>query len=157
MAAELSPQLADKNPVVLAVMTGGVFATVELCRHFAFPHEFGYVDLTRYGRRTTGGKLVWRVRPSTALAGRTVLIVDDILDRGQTLRALKAELRRVGVARAYTAVLVVKNVLPGRSRPRVDAAGLSVEDVYVFGSGMDYRGYWRELRGIYALDGDADE
>ena len=66
-----------------------------------------------------------------------MLVVDDILDRGQTLRALNAELRRVGVARAYTAVLVVKNIRSGRSRPRVDASGLRVEDVYVFGSGMD--------------------
>ena len=157
MAAQLAPRIADRNPVVLAVMDGGVFTAIELSRHFSFPHEFDYVDVTRYGRGLTGGALEWRVRPSTTLAGRTVLVVDDILDRGQTLRALMTELRRVGVARAYAAVLVVKRVAGGRRRPRVDAAGLRVEDVYVFGSGMDYRGYWRELRGIYALAAGADE
>jgi hypoxanthine phosphoribosyltransferase len=138
-------------------MDGGVFTAVELSRHFAFPQEFDYVDVTRYGRNVTGGALKWRVRPRAALAGRTVLVVDDILDRGQTLRALMAELRRVRVAKAYTAVLVVKQVGGGRPRPRVDAVGLDVADVYVFGCGMDYRGYWRELRGIYALNTDADE
>jgi len=154
MAAELTARLAGQNPVVLAVMDGGVFTAIELCRHFTFPHEFDYVDVTRYGRGVKGGEVEWRVRPRAALAGRTVLVVDDILDRGQTLRSLMAELRQVGVARAYTAVLVVKKIVGGRPRPRVDAAGLSVEDVYVFGCGMDYRGYWRELRSIYALDTD---
>jgi hypoxanthine phosphoribosyltransferase len=154
MAAELTARLAGRNPVVLAVMDGGVFTAVELCRHFTFPHEFDYVDVTRYGRGVTGGEVEWRVRPTAALAGRTVLVVDDILDRGQTLRSLMAELRQVGVARAYTAVLVVKRVVGAGPRPRVDVVGLSVEDVYVFGCGMDYRGYWRELRSIYALDTD---
>jgi hypoxanthine phosphoribosyltransferase len=151
MAADLAPRLEHANPVVLAVMHGGAFAAVELTRYFEFPHEFDYVHVTRYGGGVSPGDLTWRVRPSTALAGRTVLVVDDILDRGQTLRALTAELRRVGVAKQYTAALVVKRVA-GR-RPRVDVAGVTVDDVYVFGCGMDYFGYWRELRALYALDG----
>ncbi len=154
MAAEITPRLARTNPVVLAVMHGGVFAAVELSRHFDFPHEFDYVHVTRYGGGTTPGRLVWRVRPSVALAGRTVLVVDDILDRGQTLRALTTALRRVGVAKQYTAVLVVKRLAGGRNRPSVDVSGVTVDDVYVFGCGMDYCGYWRELPGLYALNAD---
>jgi hypoxanthine phosphoribosyltransferase len=110
------------------------------------------------------------VRPRKELEGRTVLVVDDILDHGGTLRALDAELRRVGVAEHLNAVLVVKRLertpLPRTPLPRTPlartprartaqptlaAAGLAVDDVYVFGSGMDYRGYWRELGGIYAV------
>jgi hypoxanthine phosphoribosyltransferase len=154
MAAELAPRLEHSNPVVLAVMHGGVFAALELCKRFKFPHEFDYVHVTRYRGETRGGALRWRVRPSKALAGRTVLVVDDILDRGTTLRALGAELARVGVARELRAVLVVKHLERARRRPNVTVHGLEVEDVYVFGSGMDYGGYWRELRGIYAV---ADE
>ena len=153
MVAEISSLLEHANPVVLAVMHGGVFAALELSRRFEFPHEFDYVHLTRYGGRTTPGRLVWRVRPSIALAGRTVLVVDDILDRGHTLRALTAELRRVGVAKQYVAALVVKRIANVGRRPRVDFAGLEVDDVYVFGCGMDYLGYWRELRALYALEG----
>ena len=150
MAAELAPRLEGRNPVVLAVMHGGAFAALELSRRFAFPHEFDYAHLTRYGGRVSGHGLTWRVRPSARLAGRSVLVVDDILDCGTTLRALQAELERVGVAEQLTAALVVKRLAKKRARPRVDAVGLIVDDVYVFGSGMDYRGYWRELRGIYA-------
>jgi hypoxanthine phosphoribosyltransferase len=151
MAEEIGPELAGKNPVVLAVMQGGVFAAVDLCRHFEFPHEFDYVHVTRYGGGTTPGKLMWRVRPSAKLAGRTVLVVDDILDHGHTLRALLAALKRVGVAELYTAVLVVKRLARPRRRPAVDVAGVTVNDVYVFGCGMDYLGHWRELPGLYAL------
>jgi hypoxanthine phosphoribosyltransferase len=153
MAAELTPRLEQSNPVVLAVMHGGAFAALELCKRFTFPHEFDYVHVTRYGGETSAGRLKWRVRPSKALAGRTVLVVDDILDRGTTLRALDAELDRIGVAKRLSAVLVVKLLARKQRRPRVAVSGLSVEDVYVFGSGMDYGGYWRGLEGIYAVAG----
>ena len=150
MAAELSAELADANPVVLAVMHGGAFTALELCKRFRFAYEFDYVHLTRYRGETRGGGLKWLVRPSRALAGRTVLVVDDILDHGKTLHALKVELERIGVEQQRSAVLVVKR-LAIANRPKVAATGLVVDDVYVFGSGMDYRGYWRGLAGIYAV------
>ena len=149
MAAELAPQLEHANPVVLAVMHGGAFAALELCKRFRFAHEFDYLHVTRYAGDTRGRSLRWLVRPSRALAGRTVLLVDDILDHGKTLRAIDVELERAGVAKQLTAVLVVKRL--ALKRPSVTVGGLAVEDVYVFGSGMDYRGYWRSLAGIYAV------
>jgi hypoxanthine phosphoribosyltransferase len=152
MAAEIDAKLAGKDPVVLAVMHGGAFAAVELCRHFTFAHEFDYVHVTRYRGGTQGGQVEWRVSPSASLAGRTVLVVDDILDRGHTLAALGAELERIGVAAQFTAVLVMKRVAQSEPRPRVDFAGVEVDDVYVFGCGMDYRGHWRGLKALYALD-----
>jgi hypoxanthine phosphoribosyltransferase len=152
MAREIERRLAGANPVVLAVMHGGVFTAVELCRRFGFPYEFDYVHVTRYGGRVTGGKVVWHVRPRRSLAGRTVLVVDDVLDRGLTLRALNRELERTGVAAQYNAVLVRKRVGESLRRPHVDFAALEVDDVYVFGCGMDYSGYWRGLRGLYAVE-----
>ncbi|HET7130726.1 MAG TPA: hypoxanthine-guanine phosphoribosyltransferase [Gammaproteobacteria bacterium] len=156
MAADIESQLAGKDPVVLAVMHGGAFAAVELCRHFTFAHEFDYVHVTRYRGGTAGGDVEWRVRPSASLAGRTVLVVDDILDRGHTLAALGVELERIGVAAQFTAVLVVKRVAASEPRPRVDFAGVEVDDVYVFGCGMDYHGHWRGLKALYALNAPDD-
>ena len=150
MAQALAPRLAAVNPVVVTVMHGGMFTAVELCRHFDFPYEVDYVHPTRYGDALEGGEIKWHVRPSPALSGRTVLVVDDVLDRGLTLQALNAELEQIGVARQFTAVLVVKRLAHAPSRPPVHAVGVEVEDVYVFGSGMDYRGYWRGLPGLYA-------
>src|SRR5262245_52545507 len=91
MAAELTPLLEHANPVVLAVMHGGAFTAIELCKRFHFAHEFDYLHVTRYAGDTIGGDLTWLVRPSRALAGRTVLLVDDILDHGRTLRAIDVE------------------------------------------------------------------
>ena len=108
MASEIAARLAGVNPVVLAVMHGGVFTAVELCKRFRFPHEFDYVHVTRYRGGTLGGEIEWRVRPSSRLEGRTVLVVDDILDRGHTLAALNAELDALQIAARYAAALVVK-------------------------------------------------
>jgi len=154
MAAALAPPLKGANPVVLAVMHGGAFAALELSRRFSFPHEFDYVHVTRYRGGVLGRKLVWRTRLSKTLAGRSVLVVDDILDHGTTLHALQRALDRLGVAAQKTAVLVVKRRKRSSHRPSVDVSGLAVDDLYVFGSGMDYRGYWRELGGIYGLDAE---
>jgi hypoxanthine phosphoribosyltransferase len=151
MADAITADLAGDDPVVLAVMHGGAFAAVEICRRLHFPYELDFVHVTRYARSTRAGEIEWRVRPSAELTGRTVLVVDDVLDRGHTLRALRAELKKVGVARQLTAVLVVKRVANARARPKVDYRGVEVDDVYLFGCGMDYRGYWRGLPALYAL------
>ncbi|HET7609910.1 MAG TPA: phosphoribosyltransferase family protein, partial [Gammaproteobacteria bacterium] len=149
--AELTPLIENTNPVVLVVMLGGAFTAIELCKRFRFAHELDYVHVTRYRGTTRGGAVSWRVRPRRALKGRTVLVVDDILDHGKTLRALDDELERIEVERRLCAVLVVKRIAAA-DRPSVTVAGLAVDDVYVFGSGMDYRGYWRGLAGIYAVE-----
>jgi len=144
--------LAQANPLILAVMQGGAFTAVELCRRFDFPYEFDFIHVTRYGQALTGGKLSWRVLPSVALERRTVLVVDDILDRGITLAALYEELEQSGVSKLYSAVLVSKNLESPCERVDVDFIGLEVEDAYVFGCGMDYKGYWRGLKALHAVD-----
>jgi hypoxanthine phosphoribosyltransferase len=151
LARKIEATLADTKPVVLAVMHGGVVLAVELCARFKFPYEFDYVHVTRYANQLTGGELEWRVKPNAALAGRTVLIVDDILDRGITLAALREELTAVGVAAQYAAVLVTKRLSDVVDRPAPDFCCFTIDDVYAFGCGMDYKGYWRGLRGLYAI------
>ena len=151
MAAAAGEVLAKENPLVLAVMNGGAFTAVELCQRMDFPHELDFVHVTRYEGELVGGELSWRAWPDRDLSGRTILVVDDIVDHGETLEAICERLRRAGAGRVYVAVLVVKRLDQLRVRPDADFAGLEVEDVYVFGCGMDYKGYWRGLQGIYAV------
>jgi hypoxanthine phosphoribosyltransferase len=157
MAAEIATRLAAANPVVVAVMHGGVFTAVELCRRFDFPYEFAYVHLSRYGAGLTGGELEWHVEPKPSLAGRTILLVDDVLDGGVTLAALERTLAALEVGAVYSAVLVVKDLEPPRPRPAVDFVGVHIADVYVFGCGMDYKGYWRGLPELLAVAPDTNE
>ena len=155
MAVAAGEVLAKENPLVLAVMNGGAFTAVELCQRMDFPHELDFVHATRYDGGLVGGELSWRAWPDRDLSGRTVLVVDDIVDYGHTLDAICRRLRQDGAGPIRVAVLVIKRLDRPRVRMEVDISGLEVEDVYVFGCGMDYKGYWRGLTGIYAVDASA--
>lgn len=154
LAAAITLSLADANPLVYCVMNGGLMTASALLARLDFPLELAYLHATRYGQQLHGTCLDWRVRPTQDLRGRSILVVDDILDEGYTLDAIVDYLRGEGAASVQTAVLVHKlherKALPGM---RADFTGLEVEDRYLFGCGMDYKGYWRNLPGIYALKG----
>lgn len=152
LAVRLSLKMVDAHPVVICVMTGGLILTADLLKRFHFPLEVDYVHATRYAGGTSGGALEVRVVPATDVRGRVVLVVDDIFDRGTTLASVKALLQEAGAERVLTAVLVDKMVAEPRPL-EVDYAALRCPDRYVFGRGMDYHGYWRNLAGIYAVRG----
>ncbi len=88
------------------------------------------------------------------MAGRSVLIVDDILDEGTTLAAIIDYCKAQGASEVLTAVLVDKEH-NRKARPdlKCDFTGMTVEDRFLFGYGMDYKGYWRNAPGIYAVKG----
>ena len=155
LAKAVTTAVGGEAPVVLAVMTGAVIPVAELLQRLDFPLELDYVHATRYGDATRGGELEWIARPRTGLEGRTVLVVDDILDEGDTLAAIVADCREQGAQAVYSAVMVEKR--HERRRPGVEAdfVGLEVEDRYVFGCGMDYKGYLRNVPGIFAVKEEA--
>src|SRR5262249_33274249 len=82
LAEEITARLKDRHPLVLAVMGGSVFFAGNLLPLLRFPLEFDYVQASRYGQATSGGKIVWTVEPRENVKGRTVLVLDDILDGG---------------------------------------------------------------------------
>ena len=154
MASAITSRLAAANPVVLCVMHGGLIVTGRLLPRLLFPLETGYLHATRYGHEFCGSHLDWRVRPTEDLRSRTVLLVDDILDEGATLAAIIDYCRAEGATEVLTAVLVDKGhdrkVRPGLTG---DFVGLVSPDRFLFGCGMDYKGYLRNAPGIYAVKG----
>ncbi len=154
LAAEITAALSGSFPLVLCVMRGGVVFAGQLLPRLRFPLEFDYIELTRYGASTRGGEIVWKVMPGIPVAGRTVLVVDDILDEGSTLAAIKDRLAASGASRVLCAVFSEKDT--GRPKPaRADFTGVRLPNRYVFGFGMDVRGAWRNLPEVYALkDGE---
>ncbi len=154
MAVAISDRLQDQHPVVLCVMVGGLVASGRLLPKLQFPLEIDYCHATRYRGATSGGELVWLARPQIDLRGRVVLIVDDILDEGHTLAQIIDDVKAQGAKEVLTAVLANKIHDRRYKDLRADFVGLDVEDRYVFGAGMDYKGWWRNLPGIYAAPED---
>jgi hypoxanthine phosphoribosyltransferase len=150
VSVRLAIALQEANPLVLAVLHGGLPYAAELLKRFGFPLEVGYLHVGRYGSATQGGALRWHAQPEYGFAGRTVLVVDDILDRGETLAAIVGWVSGAGAARVVTTVLVEKEIAAVRPIT-ADYSALRCPDRYLFGCGMDYQGYWRNLPGIYAL------
>jgi hypoxanthine phosphoribosyltransferase len=150
LAIRIALELHDRHPVLVAVMNGGIVIAADLLMRLRFPLEVDYLHVTRYGDDTRGGELDWRALPRTPLAGRTVLLVDDIFDVGTTLAAAVARIQALGALDVRTAVLARKEVSRATAH-EPDFVGLGVPDRYVFGRGMDFRGHWRNLPEIRAL------
>jgi hypoxanthine phosphoribosyltransferase len=151
MASEITAELTGKNPLVLCVMIGGLVPTAAIVERLAFPFELDYLHATRYRGATTGGGLLWKRQHEKLVTGRHVLVIDDILDEGHTLVAIRKALEAFRPASLRIAVLAEK--IHDRRAPGADAEfiGLKVDDRYVFGCGMDYKEYWRQLPAIYAV------
>jgi hypoxanthine phosphoribosyltransferase len=149
IAGQINILLADSNPLVLCVMNGGLVFTGQLLPQLTIPLNLDSINASRYHNQISGGVINWVNTPLTSVKGRTVLIVDDILDEGITLAAIYEYCLAHGATSVYSAVLV--NKLLGHSKPiYADFIGLNLENRYLFGYGMDYKGYLRNAHGIYA-------
>jgi len=150
LAQEISAEMRDGCPVVLGVMRGSVFFSGQLLPLLRFPLEFDYLDVTRYGGATAGGAITWKVTPGTPVAGRAVLVLDDILDEGRTLATIRARLLEQGATEVLLAAFALKE--RGQAAAiSADFVGVKVPDRFVFGFGMDVAGAWRNLPSIRAL------
>jgi hypoxanthine phosphoribosyltransferase len=150
LADEIGGALGESYPLVLAVMGGAVVFAGQILPLLRFPLDFDYVHASRYGAATRGADVEWRVRPPGLAKERIVLVLDDILDHGETMSAIRKGLTELGARSVYAAVLVEKNLLI-RKPTSADFVGLRIPDRFVFGCGMDARGLWRNLPEIRAI------
>ena len=150
VAREIAAVYRDRYPLVLAVMGGAVVFAGWLLPRLRLPLDFDYLHATRYGTATAGGGIQWRVEPPATVRGREVLVLDDILDGGQTLAAIRSRLLASGAAGVKAAVLVEKD-LPHPRPIAADFVALRIPDRFVFGCGMDAKGFWRNLPEIRAM------
>lgn len=152
MAEKITADLHDKNLLVLCVVTGGIIPAGHLVTRFNFPMQLDYVHATRYQGETSGGKLNWLKEPALPLDGRNILIIDDIFDEGITISEIARYCFDKGACGVYTAVLIDK-IHDRKADFKVDYIGLSVEDRYLYGFGMDYKNYLRNINAIHAVKG----
>jgi hypoxanthine phosphoribosyltransferase len=152
MAKAITDKLQNSNPLVICVMVGALIPGGHLLTRLHFPLEVDYIHATRYRNEIRGGDLHWLVEPRQVLKNRTILLVDDILDGGLTLSAIIDYCHHAGAKEVYSAVIVdkIRTREPGvNCQP--DFVGLTTEDRFLFGFGLDYKGYLRNAPGIYAV------
>ena len=152
LADTVRREYGSRPLVVVGVLTGSIVLVADLIRRLECPIELSMVSASSYrGKATAPGRLELRLDSLSDLAGRDVLLVDDIFDTGRTLEALVAELRRRGAASVRSLVLVQK---AGRAEVAMqpDFVGFDIPDVFVVGYGLDFDGAWRHLPHLAALD-----
>lgn len=157
MAAALNDRYGNSArqefPLVLGVMGGAVVFTGNILPQLTFPLEFDYIHVSRYGDEDQGGKVVWKVVPRPTVSGRTVIVLDDILDEGETLAHVKERLLEMGAKEVIIAVFCDKDI--GKVKPvKADLVGITIPNRFVVGFGMDAYGYWRNLPGLWAINPD---
>lgn len=151
MANEITEKLDKSNPLILPIMIGGVILAGRLIPQLNFPLQMDYIHATRYRSSTSGSKITWLKKPEKSLEGRTVLLIDDILDEGVTLAEIIEYCYEAGAKKVFTAVLAEKILKQDKPLKKADFTGLAIPDHYVFGYGMDYQEYHRNAAGIYAV------
>ena len=151
LAGRIAADYKDKIPLLLCVMNGGMFVMAGILRRLQIPLECDYMHVTRYRGKTSGGELHWVAKPKTEIKNRHVLIMDDIYDEGFTLQEILKYCREENAASVEGCVLVRKQHSRAKAEMDIKYLGVDVPDRYVFGCGMDYEHYFRNLNGVYAL------
>jgi len=155
MAQALKACVGESNPIFMCVLVGGIIPMGNLLTRLDFPLEVDYVHVSRYGNKTKGGELNWKAKPASDLTGRTIVVVDDILDEGLTLAPVVEYCKSNKAQEVLTAVLINKNKPRHTGIKKADFVGLECEDRFVFGYGLDYYNNLRNVPGIYvAAPGD---
>jgi hypoxanthine phosphoribosyltransferase len=151
VADELARHYQGRPVVIIGVLTGCLIFLADLVRQLDLPLQIHLVQASSYrGAVTVPGQLELRLDTLPELAGRDVLLIDDILDTGLTLSKVAEELKRRGAASVRVAVLLRKE---GRQRVHFepDYVGFVIPDAFVVGYGLDYNGEYRHLPHIAVL------
>lgn len=153
VAAEISNDYRDKNPVLCAVLNGSFMFMSDLVRNLDFDAESCFVKYRSYCGMQSTGKVTADLPFPEKLAGRHVIVVEDIIDTGITMEALLDELRKLNPASIAIASFFFK---PGSFQKgyKIDYIGREIPNDFIVGYGLDYNGYGRCYRDIYVV---ADE
>lgn len=152
VAGQVQQAFARLYPLVLVVMGGAVVFAGRLLPQLRMPLDLDYIHASRYGDAMRGGEIRWRVEPAESVKDRAVLVLDDILDGGQTMAAIRDRLMALG-AKSFACAVLVEKTLRKEKPIRPDFVGLTIPDRFVFGCGMDAKGFWRNLPEIRAMKG----
>jgi hypoxanthine phosphoribosyltransferase len=144
LAREIERDFRGREMVVVSLLNGTVMFLADLMRHVNLPLRLDFLGVSSYGLGTESGDLVYTKELRLDVRGRDVLLIDDILDTGKTLRHVLPKLRALKPRRIKICVLLDK---PSRRVENVhaDYAGFEIPDFFVVGYGLDFAERYRNL------------
>jgi hypoxanthine phosphoribosyltransferase len=144
LARRIEADYAGRELMIVPLLTGTVLFLADLIRHLGLPLRLDFMGVSSYGQGTTSGRLVITKKLRLDVAGRDVLIVDDILDTGRTLRRITGMMKRLGPRSLRVCVLLDKKAR--RVEPiEADYVGFEIPDEFVVGYGLDFAEKYRNL------------
>jgi hypoxanthine phosphoribosyltransferase len=144
LTRQIESDFAGRDLVVVALLSGTVMFLADLIRHLSLPLRLDFIGVSSYRDGTQSGDLVFTKELRLDVRGRDVLIVDDILDTGRTLKRVLAKLRPLKPRRIKVCVLLEKAARRTEA-VRADYVGFSVPDLFVVGYGLDFAERYRNL------------
>jgi hypoxanthine phosphoribosyltransferase len=153
VAEKINKDMDGKNPLLLAVLNGSFIFAADLMRNITIPCEISFVKLASYQGTTSTGKIKEVIGLNEDLAGRTVVIVEDIVDTGFTMKRMVESLGTRNPKSIHICTLLLK---PGKLQVplNIEYAAMEIPNDFIVGYGLDYDQQGRNLRDIYVLDED---
>ena len=150
VADEINRDLSGTNPLFISVLNGSFMFTADLMKHLTMPCEVSFVKLASYEGTSSTGKVKELVGLGDGITGRTVVIVEDIVDTGLTMKQLVETLRARGPKDIKIATLLVK---PDKLKVELDInyVAMNIPNDFIVGYGLDYDGLGRNYRDIYTV------
>ena len=147
---EINRDLADANPLFVSVLNGSFMFTADLMKHVSVPCEISFVKLASYAGTSSTGKVKELVGLNDDITGRTIVIVEDIIDTGLTMERLIETLKARNPKEIRIATLLVK---PDKLKVDIDInyIAMSIPNDFIVGYGLDYDGLGRNYRDIYTV------
>jgi hypoxanthine phosphoribosyltransferase len=150
MAADISKDFTDKRPLFLAVLNGAFMFCSDLLKMVTVPCELSFIKLASYKGIESTGIVKELVGLNEDLSGRHIILIEDIVDTGNTLQHARADLEIFEPASVHVATLLFKpQSFKGKRKP--DYTGFEIDNRFVVGFGLDYNGLGRNLPEIYQL------
>ncbi|MDO8426262.1 MAG: hypoxanthine phosphoribosyltransferase [Deltaproteobacteria bacterium] len=150
LAREVEADLAGKDPVLIGVLKGAFVFLSDLAREIDAPVEVDFIQAASYGLRDEPSSEVRIKNDITAdIKGRDIIVIEGIIDRGRTVRAVIEHLKKKGPASIKVCTLLLRDSHAGMA---IDYAGARIDEGFVVGYGMDYKEGYRNLPGVYILE-----
>ncbi len=150
MATRMNMDLKDENPFFICVLNGAFMFASDLLKQFCHPCSIGFVKLSSYDGTESSGKVKQLIGLQDDLQGRTVVILEDIVDTGTTLEILVEELKKHKPKCILVSAMLLKPEVYKKNIP-INYHGIEIPNKFVIGYGLDYNGMGRNLQCVYII------